>query len=360
MIEFGIIGGGWRTLFYLRIARALPERFRVTGILVRDAGKGRKLREEWGVPVFTEWNAFLDTAPSFVVVSVSWQAAPVFMRQLAELGVPVLSETPPAPDLEGLLELHDLTEMGARVQVAEQYQFQPLHAARLAVARSGQIGEPSQVQLSVCHGYHAVSLVRLLLGVGFENVTVSGRRFRAPLVQGVDFNGMLPKRETITMSEQTIAELDWDGKLGLYDFTSDQYFSWIRSLRMLVRGERGEITDTSVRYLEDYRTPCEYELLRHNAGENGNLEGYYLKGITAGGAWVYRNPFAPGRISDDEIAIAVCLEKMHAYARGGPSFYSLAEASQDHYLSLLINRASETGEKLRSVYQPWSGKGGGA
>lgn len=162
------------------------------------------------------------------------------------------------------------------------------------------------------------------------------------------------------MSEQTIAELDWDGKLGLYDFTSDQYFSWIRSLRMLVRGERGEITDTSVRYLEDYRTPCEYELLRHNAGENGNLEGYYLKGITAGGAWVYRNPFAPGRISDDEIAIAVCLEKMHAYARGGPSFYSLAEASQDHYLSLLINRASEIGEKLRSVYQPWSGKGGGA
>lgn len=356
MIEFGIIGGGWRTLFYLRIARALPERFCITGIWVRDAEKGRRLQETWGVPVFTDFNDFLETSPSFVVVSVSWQAAPVFMRQLAGLGVPVLSETPPAPDLEGLLELHDLTEKGAKVQVAEQYQFQPLHAARLEIVRSGQIGEPSLALLSVCHGYHAVSLIRLLLGVGFENVTVSGRRFRAPLVQGVDFAGALPERETISMSEQTMAELDWDGKLGLYDFSFDQYFSWVRSLRMLVRGERGEIAEARVRYLQDYRTPCEYELLRHNAGENGNLEGFYLKGLTAGGSWVYRNPFSPGRISDDEIAIASCLEKMDAYVRGGPSFYSLAEASQDHYLSMLINRASESGEKLRSVYQPWSGK----
>ena len=35
-IEFGIIGGGWRSEFYLRIARALPERFHVDGMLVRD------------------------------------------------------------------------------------------------------------------------------------------------------------------------------------------------------------------------------------------------------------------------------------------------------------------------------------
>jgi predicted dehydrogenase len=356
MIEFGIIGGGWRTQFFLRIARALPERFRITGILVRNEEKGRKLHEEWGVPVFTEMSRFLETTPSFVVVSVSWPAAPVYTRELAALGVPVLSETPPAPDLEGLIALNELTERGAKIQVAEQYQFQPLHASRIAVARSGRIGEPSQAQLSVCHGYHAVSLMRLLLGIGYENVTVRGRKHRFPLVQGIDFTGKLPEQETIAPSEQVIAELDWDGKLAIYDFTGDQYFSWIRTLRLLVRGERGEIADTTVRYLEDYRTPCEYELLRHNAGENGNLEGYYLKGISGGGEWLYRNPFAPGRITDDEIAIATCLEKMDAYMRGGPSFYSLAEASQDHYLSMLINRSAETGETLRSSYQPWSGK----
>lgn len=48
----------------------------------------------------------------------------------------------------------------------------------------------------------------------------------------------------------------------------------------------------------------------------------------AGEQWVYENPFIPGRITDDEIAIASCLEKMNDYAKGGQDFYSLAEASR--------------------------------
>lgn len=39
-IEFGIIGGGWRAEFFLRIAKMLPERFNITGIMVRNPGKG--------------------------------------------------------------------------------------------------------------------------------------------------------------------------------------------------------------------------------------------------------------------------------------------------------------------------------
>jgi hypothetical protein len=85
----------------------------------------------------------------------------------------------------------------------------------------------------------------------------------------------------------------------------------------------------------------------------GNLEGYYHKGIVAGGEWVYRNPFAPGRLTDDEIAVATCLDKMAAYAAGGPSFYGLPEASQDHYLGLLIDRAVQSGEAVTTERQPW-------
>ena len=29
--RFGIVGSGWRSEFFLRLARLLPERFRVTG-----------------------------------------------------------------------------------------------------------------------------------------------------------------------------------------------------------------------------------------------------------------------------------------------------------------------------------------
>jgi hypothetical protein len=121
-----------------------------------------------------------------------------------------------------------------------------------------------------------------------------------------------------------------------------------------VRGERGEIHDTQVRYLADFRTPVTLEFVRQNAGEDGNLEGYYHKGILVGNEWVYKNPFAPARLSDDEIAIATCLSKMNDYAAGGPDFYGLAEASQDSYLSLMIEQALASSETVKTTAQPWS------
>ena len=39
-------------------------------------------------------------SPGFVVTSVSWPANADVVRQLVELGLPVLSETPPAVTLE--------------------------------------------------------------------------------------------------------------------------------------------------------------------------------------------------------------------------------------------------------------------
>lgn len=351
--RFGIVGGGWRAEFFLRVARALPERFVVGGMLVRDEGKGRRIEETWGVPTVRTLDALLASSyGSFVVVCVPWPVTPVMVRALAEHGVPALAETPPAPDLEGLRVLHELTERGARVQVAEQYRFQPLHAARQALARSGKLGRITQAQVSAAHGYHGVSLIRGLLDVGHEACTIRARAFVSPLVAGPDRAGP-PAAYKIADSRQVIAQLDFGDRLGIYDFTGDQYFSWVRSPRVLVRGERGEINNWRVSYLEDFRTPIYFDLQRVDAGLEGNLEGYYHKGILAGSEWAYRNPFAPGRLTDDEIAVATCLEKMDAYAAGGPSFYELPEASQDHYLGLLIERAAQSGEAVTTEMQPW-------
>ncbi|MFL0557815.1 Gfo/Idh/MocA family protein [Paenibacillus barengoltzii] len=353
-LRIGMVGGGWRAEFYLRIARALPERFEVSNIYMRDEAKGREVNWVWGVPVTTNWEAFLKQRDfDFVVLSLPRTVTPEYLVRLAAAGIPVLTETPPAVDLSGLYQLYETVGSTAKIQVAEQFLFQPMHAARLAVARSGLLGEVSHVQVSAGHGYHGISLIRQLLGVGFEEAEIRGEQISSPLVQGPGRGGW-PEVEQIVTSSQTIALLRFGERTALFDFTYDQYFSPIRRHRVLVRGVRGEIDGTELRYLRDFRTPVELQLRRVDAGQNGSLLGYYHEGVLAGSEWVYVNPFRPGRLTDEEIAIATSLEKMGQYVHGGPSFYSLAEAAQDQYLSLMMEQAVQSGQTVRTERQPWA------
>lgn len=353
-IEFAIVGAGWRAEFFLRIARLLPDRFKIVGMAVRNAEKGRAVEADWGVPTWRDIDGLLGaTHPTFAIVSVPQPVAPGLIAELAGRKLPVLTETPPAPTREGLLDLWRLVEGGATIQVAEQYIFQPLHAARLALVRSGRLGKPSFAHVSSCHGYHGTSLIRHFLGVQFEAATVTARAFESNIVDGPDREGA-PRREEITRSRQVIAQLDFGDRLGVYDFTDDQYFSWIRSRGALIRGERGEIRDDDVRYLEAFDRPMHFRLARENAGEDGNLEGLWHKGYTGGGEWVYRNPFPYAPLSDDEIAIATVLHGMAKYLEGGSEIYSFAEAAQDQWLSLTIEAAAKSGQAVRTPAAPWS------
>ncbi len=353
-LRFGIIGGGWRSLFFLRIAQAMPEKFEVGGMYVRNPAKGQELEAVWGVKTYRTLDELLKINDlRFMVVSVPRTIAPQILHTLAEQSIPALTETPPAPDLPSLIALHELSKRGARIQVAEQYHLQPLHAARIALARSGKLGTVTQAQVSVAHGYHGISLIRKFLDVIYEPVTITAHRFTSSLIAGPDRYAP-PEQERLIHSEQTIAYLNFGDTLGVFDFTSDQYHSWIRSPRLLIRGERGEINNTQVLYIADYLTPITYELVRQDAGKEGNLEGYYHKGILAGSEWIYKNPFMPARLSDDEIAIASCLVGMDEYIDGGPDMYSLAEAAQDHYLSLMIEQALASGQPVSTIVQPWA------
>lgn len=353
---FSIVGGGgFRAQYFLRIAQALPEQFRVSGMVVRDESKGQEMESRWGVATYRTLDELLTRErPDFVVLSVPPSSAMDYMLELAERGMSVLTETPPAPDLDGLLRLHDLlTRKGARIQVAEQYPLHPLQQAREAVIRSGMLGIVNQVTVSISHFYHAVSLIRKFLGIAFEDVRIRAMRFESEWVAGPTRSGP-PTEDKLVKSERDLAWLDFGGKLGIYDFTKDQHRSWIRSNHLCIRGERGEIFDRRISIQDPSCRQIQLEIHRVNKGEYENAEGYFLQGIMAGERWVYENPFAPARLYDDELAIAECLRKMAAYAAGGPSFYGLPDASQDHYIGMLIEQAIRTGETVVSEHQPWS------
>jgi predicted dehydrogenase len=353
MIRFGVVGTGWRTEFFLRIAQARPDLFKCVGVVTRDAQRAAAWAQPFGIKLYKALDEMLQHKPLFVVTSVPWSANPLILKQLAERSIPALSETPPATTVDEMVELYRLVENGAKIAVAEQYHLQPHHAARIAYIQSGKLGRVAQAQVSAAHGYHGTSLIRRYLGIGYENCTITAQKFTSPIVKSPGRTG-LPETESIVPSDQILAYLNFGDKLGVFDFTGDQYFSFIRGKRILIRGERGEIRDDNAVYLQDHQTPIQVTFRRDETGQQGNMEGLYLRGIQAGEEWVYRNPLAPGRLYDDEIAIGVCLLKMAEYADGGEPFYSLAEACQDRYLDIKIGESIASGQPVQTETQIWA------
>ncbi|MGW4464916.1 Gfo/Idh/MocA family protein [Micromonospora sp. NPDC004704] len=353
--RFGLVGSGWRSLFFLRLARLLPDRLRVTGVVTRTGQRGDEVTAEWGVPTFRSTADLLAHGrPDFVIVSVPWAVTPEATRELVTAGVPVLAETPPAPDLDGLRSLWSDVGASGLVQVAEQYLLMPGHAARLELVRAGVIGVPTSVQISSTHLYHAVSLIRGLLGVGYDPAEVSARAFVAPLADPLSPDGWSGD-DTPRQLSTTLATIDFGGRMGLYDFTDNQWWNPLRARRLTIRGSLGEIVDDQVVRLVDPTTPVESPLVRRQTGVDLNLEGRDLKHISFDGRVVYRNPFVGSGLSDDDLAVADIVARTGAWARDEAAApYPLAEACQDHLLSLAIEESVRTGRPVVTAEEAWA------
>ncbi len=230
----------------------------------------------------------------------------------------------------------------------------PDHAARLVAVASGIIGTPTSAQVSSTHLYHAVSMIRGLLGVGFEPADRAGERaFTAPLADPMTPAGWTDD-VTPKPTKTTIATLDLGGRMGLYDFTDNQWWNMLRTRRIVVRGSNGELVDDRITRLVDARTPVESSLRRRQVGRDLNLEGADLDHISLDGAVVYKNPFFGARLSDEDIAIASILAATGKWARDeAPAPYPLAQACQDHLLSLAIEESARTDKPVRTDVEPW-------
>ena len=360
-IRFGIVGGGWRTRFFLRIARELPDYFEVCGVYARRGEVRDELKRDFNIPLCDSLERLIQTNPAFIVVAVSWDSCPIVAEEISvERNIPVLLETPPAPDLEGLKHLMALVKNGAKMQVAEQYLNQPQLAARLQVVNEGLIGEVHHTQVSICHGYHGTSIIRKFLNVGFSTCSLSGWKAVSPLLAPMSREGYPTEKQKMVSSEQAITLFRFEnGKTAIFDFCGDQYFSFIRNLRFMARGTHGEINNNKVDYQIDTQSYYTFSLERQSAGEEGNLEGYCLKGYIGNGRWYYSNPYVPenssgaGRLTDDELAIARVLSNMGDYVDSGKDFYSVREAAQDRYLDIKMSEALESGETVEAPEIDW-------
>jgi predicted dehydrogenase len=323
--SFAVVGAGWRAAAYWQLAARLGE-VSCVGAVVRSP---RPLP----VPTYrTVAECLAGARPDFLVTALPRAVNPGVVIEAVRHGVPVLSETPPAPDVAGLRALWAAVGGSGLVQVAEQYLLMPTHAARAAAVRSGVIGRPAQVQVSSTQLHHAVSLIRGLLGAGRGPVTVRAGRYPAPLADPLTRGGWTgddaPKPATTT-----IATLDFGGgRSGVYDFTTNQTRNQLRFRRLLVRGSHGELRDDEIVRLAGPRTIVRTPLVRQATGD-----------VTLGDRVLFGNPYPGCRLNDDEIATATLLRATAAWVRGdGPEPYPLAEGAHDHLVGCAIEEAADS------------------
>ena len=353
--RFAVVGSGWRGEFFVRMARLLPERFACVGVVSRDPERGAWVEQHWGVPTVRAIGELPTLSPELVITATPWPVTPEAVVELVGLGLPVLAETPPAPDAEGLRALWAAVGSSGLVQVAEHSPCMPAHQARIAVVESGIIGEPTSVQISSTHLYHAVGLIRRLLGVGRGEVVVRSSQLVAPLVDPMTRDGWNGRTETRELST-VLATLDFGGgKSALYDFTDNQWHNPLRANRIVVRGSHGEIVDNAVTRWVDAQTVVTSSIERRQTGIEQQLDGWDTQHISLDGRVLWRNPFEGARLADDDVAVATLLQRCAAWARGeGPEPYPLADGSQDHLLGLAIGESARTGAPVTAGPEAWA------
>ena len=353
-LKFVVIGSGWRSLFYARIARAYPDCFNLGAFFCRSKEKAQWMQEETGIKAVTSPEDCRSENPDFVVVAVNKDSIFQVTREWALKGYPVLCETPAAMELGDLQELWRLrTQEGARIQVAEQYFEYPVFHAAIEIAKRGYLGDPYMVNISAVHDYHGASLIRRLLGIGMENMKVYGKKYVYPVVetdsrQGFIEDGRVSERERVRLTFEFEG-----GKTAFYDFNSIQYHSRIRSRHLNVQGVRGELDDWTLRSVGEDNRPREYQMIKEPF-ETGNG----IKEIYMGEELLYRNPFYElGKINglpQDETAIGTLMLGMRRFIEEGTEAYPLSEGLQDAYVRILMEQTLKSGQMVESKTQVWS------
>ncbi|MDO4273869.1 MAG: Gfo/Idh/MocA family oxidoreductase [Eubacteriales bacterium] len=355
-IRFGLIGSGWRAEFYIRIAKALPELFQLSAVLIRDREKGCIFAEKFQVRVVNSLEELNATQPEFVVLAIKRGMVSDYLITLFKKGIPVLSETPPAEDEESLRNLWKAWGLyQGKIQVAEQYFLQPLYASWYKTITDGRLGEVENINISSLHGYHGVGMIRKFLDTGFENCKIYGKRYWFNVTETYGREGMAFDGEVVRCSRDRVTMEFDSGKVAFFDFSDPaQYHSFIRTRQLSVQGTRGEIDDLTIRYLTEENIPVTQELRRIDLGVYSNQEWSHYA-IMLGEEFLYRTPFINARFNDDEIAVASCLVKMHEYVAEGKEFYGLADALQDMYLCLKMEEAlNRPVSVVETVTQPWA------
>lgn len=380
-VKFIIVGSGWRSLYYVRVAKALPDRFELCAMLCRSWEKADKMAAEHGIYTTTSIEECRRINPDFVLVAVNKTSIADVSIEWMGYGFTVLCETPAALEASQLEMLWKLHGEGRRLVVAEQYIRYPRCFSMLEVLKKNIIGEPCCMNISLAHDYHGASLMRAFLNVPADTgFTVAAKTYSFPTAETLNRYERF-RDGRIKDKQRTIAVFEFEGgKTAWYDFDSEQYRSPIRSNYVRVQGVKGELKDNKISFLDEKYEFREAELLisenriitqssNPNLHEIKEVEKIVLQYDTKECETLYEPYFGKCGLTEDETAIAYLMKETAEYneaASGNPDVNdetakavicrqkaALRNALQDAYMALLMQKAAESGKTVCSERCKW-------
>jgi predicted dehydrogenase len=324
-IRFGIMGSGWRSELFIKIALANQSIFEITAVYVRNNEKKEYIGNKYTVHTTTDKNDFFNMPHDFVVDVVSKENKFSVLKELVNENIPVLLETPAGLTITELNYIWKVVRNGSKIQVAEQYQYYPYFSEIFELIESGTLGTVESLVLSCLHGYHAASVARRILKIQNDSYSIDGRCYKHRIVETDSRNGIIEDGR-IAVKEQNILRVEFEGnKQLLYFFDPVQYRSRIRSKTVIVYGERGEINNFDVRYINTENQVISKKMEISNE-KNDEM---------------------------DMAAVKNCLIGMKDYIEKNIEFYSIENALNDAYMSIVMEDSVKKMKKIKSKKQLW-------
>ena len=332
MLSYLIVGSGYRSEYFARVAAKHPDLFRAM-FLCRSAEKAAAVTARTGVPATASPDEALAFGPDFAVVAVDRGHVADVTAEWAERGFAVVAETPVGSTPEQVERIEALSRRGAKIVCCEQYHRRPVMANGLRLVKAGLIGEPRSLYLSLAHDYHGISLIRQLLGTHGESYDLQVTHTAGSVIATDSRYGAILDGSAAAEDRDIVVISFSSGKTALYDFSPVQYRSFIRTRHLTLRGERGEWNDRVIAYADRDNRPQRAYLMGDLPEAYRCLDSQSLRDL--------RKTWTPELFLDteqDEYAIATVLLDMEGYLKGGPSPYPIEEALDDARFWIRIRR----------------------
>jgi len=318
-----LIGTGWRAFFYVRVAKALPERFCIVSVLTHTEERKREL-VSMGLNGTTDLDDALSYTHDAVIVSSGPKGLVEMLQKLSGRGEAIISETQFLSLSDG--ELEEVSKLKGHVM--EQWPETPLFKAVLSSIPL--IGKPDQLCLSGLHNHHAAAIARKVFSPSSPFPKPISHDFRSAQIKTGSREGIVRSGE-MEEYKRKVRVLEFPGKgLFINDFSSNQYHTELTPKRIEIRGERGYVDERGATFLSEGNIPLREEFVfSRDTGPSGSLT---LSHVSRGSDIVFENPYCGTKMNDDEIAIASILDGIFS----GSFKYSFGDAVQDVLLGRML------------------------